>query len=108
MTNIKAHSPQANKKSPNLRTKKPGPFANLKSSIMIVSIAGTLGGWLLLLNEETSSVPTNTAALNTMAPKSDEHAPEPMPMIDISQLRQVEEVAPIEPIVVVARTRSSR
>ena len=109
MTNIKAHSPQANRKPSNLRTKKPDPFAGLKSSIMMVSIAGTLGGWLLLLNEETSSVPvTNASTLSTVVPNNDERALEPMPIVDISQLRQVNEVAPVEPIVVVARTRSSR
>ncbi len=108
MTNIKSHSPQAGHRTPKQTAKKADPFSSLKSSIMIVSIAGTMGGWLLLLNQETATVPVNTALLSAVAPQGSESAIEPTPIVDISQLRQVNEVAPVEPIAVVARTRSSR
>ncbi|ALF58802.1 hypothetical protein [Psychrobacter urativorans] len=108
MTNIKSHPTQAGNKPPNQTAKKADPFASLKSSIMIVSIAGTMGGWLLLLNQETDTTPVNTAMLSAVALEGSESAIEPMPIVDISQLRQVNEVAPVEPIAVVARTRSSR
>ena len=108
MTNIKSHSPQAGNKPSNQTAKKADPFASLKSSIMIVSIAGTMAGWLLLTNQETDTAPVNTAAFSTIALENSERAIEPTPITDISQLRQVNEVAPVEPIAVVARTRSSR
>ena len=52
MTNTKSHSTPAVKKT----AKKADPFAALKSSIMMVSIAGTMAGWLVLLNQEQKTV----------------------------------------------------
>jgi hypothetical protein len=109
MTNSKSPSTQATNKT----VKKADPFAALKSSIMIVSIVGTMAGWLVLLNQETDSQPINTAMLSTAAFEdnefvNNERAAKSMPIVDISQLRQVNEVAPVEAIRVVARTRSSQ
>ncbi len=105
MTNTKSH--QA--KTVNKTAKKVDPFATLKSSIMLVSIAGTMAGWLVLLNQDTDTPPAiNTALLSTTISQNSEMAAEPMPIVDISQLRQVNEVAPTEAIRVVARTRSSQ
>ncbi|WP_201558823.1 hypothetical protein [Psychrobacter sp. 72-O-c] len=102
MTNTKSHSTKA--------VKKADPFATLKSSIMIVSIVGTMAGWLLLLNQETDSQPVNTSMLSTSTAvfENNERVIEPVPIVDISQLRQVNEVVPVEAIAVVARTRSSQ
>lgn len=61
MTNSEPPSTQTTNKT----VKKADPFAALKSSIMIVSMAGTMAGWLLLLNQETDSQPINTAMLST-------------------------------------------
>ena len=108
MTNIKLHPTQAVNRDSNQTAKKADPFASLKSSIMIVSIAGTMGGWLLLLNQETDTAPINTTMLSAVALKGSESAVEPTPPTNINQLRQVNEVAPVEQIDVVARTRSSR
>lgn len=108
MTNIKLHPTQAGNK-PSIQTaKKADPFAVLKSSIMIVSIVGTMAGWLILLNQETDTPPVNTAAFSTVSLENDESAIESTPITHINQLRQVNEVAPAQPIAVVARTRSSR
>ena len=104
MTNTKLH--QA--KTVNKTAKKVDPFASLKSSIMIVSIAGTMAGWLVLLNQETDTPAMNSAVLSATVPQNSEMTAEPMPIVDISQLRQVNEVAPTEVIRVVARTRSSQ
>ena len=105
MTNTKSHSTQAANKS----AKKADPFASLKSSIMIFSIAGTMAGWLVLLNQETDSQPVNTTILSTAVSESGEMAKiPPTPIVNINQLRQVNEVAPVEAITVVARTRSSQ
>lgn len=100
MTNTKSHATKA--------VKKADPFAALKSSIMIVSIAGTMAGWLLLLNQETDSQAVDTVMLSTSVLENNQMAAEPIPIVDISQLRQVNEVAPVEAIRVVARTRSSQ
>ena len=102
MTNTKSHSPQ----TANKIAKKADPFAAVKSSIMIVSIVGTMAGWLLLLNQETDNQPINTVVLSTSVFENNEIAVEPI--VDISQLRQVNEVTPVEAITVVARTRSSQ
>lgn len=100
---------QANPKKPASKTsKKADPFVFLKSSIMIASIAGTMGGWLFLLNQETDSLSVDAATFNTAAPTNGELAVAPMPMVDITQLRKVNEAAPVEAITVVARTRSSQ
>ena len=104
MTNTKSNSSQMADK----KVKKADPFAALKSSIMIISIVGTMAGWLVLLNQETNSQPINTALLSTSVSKNNEQAAKPMPIIDISQLRQVNEIQPVEAITVVARTRSSQ
>ena len=50
----------------------------------------------------------NSAVLSATVPQNSEMTAEPMPIVDISQLRQVNEVAPTEVIRVVARTRSSQ
>ena len=105
MTNTKSHQAQTLNTATTKTAKKADPFASLKSSIMIVSIAGTMAGWLLLLNQETDTAPVNTAVLSTAASGNSEMA---VPIVDISQLRQVNEVAPVEAIRVVARTRSSQ
>ena len=104
MTNTKLH--QA--KTVNKMAKKVDPFASLKSSIMLVSIAGTMAGWLVLLNQETDTPAMNTAVLSATVPQNSEMAADPLPIFDISQLRQVNEVAPVQAIRVVARTRSSQ
>ena len=104
MTNTKSHSTPAVKKT----AKKADPFAFLKSSIMIASIAGTMGGWLFLLNEETDSPSVDATTLNTAVPANDELVVASIPIVDITQLRKVNEAAPVEAITVVARTRSSR
>ena len=108
MTNTKSHQAQTLNTATTKTAKKADPFASLKSSIMIVSIAGTMAGWLLLLNQETNTAPVNTAVLSTAASGSSEMAIKPTPIVDIRQLRQVNEVAPVEAIRVVARTRSSQ
>ena len=109
MTNTKSHSTPAVKKT----AKKADPFAALKSSIMMVSIAGTMAGWLVLLNQEQKTAPVSTAIISTAiistaVAESDERAVTPTPIADINQLRQVNAVAPVEVIRVVARTRSSQ
>lgn len=108
MTNTKSHQAQTFNTATTKTAKKADPFASLKSSIMIVSIAGTLAGWLLLLNQEADTAPVNTAMLSTVAPQGSVSTIKPTPIVDISQLRQVNEVAPVEEIRVVARTRSSQ
>ena len=108
MTNTKSHQPKALNSATTKTVKKADPFASLKSSIMIVSIAGTMAGWLVLLNQETDTPAMNSAVLSATVPHNSEIAVEPMPIVDISQLRQVNEVAPTEAIRVVARTRSSQ
>lgn len=95
-------------KTANKTVKKSDPFASLKSSIMILSIAGTMAGWLVLLNKETDSQPVNATILSTAAFESDEMTVTPALIVDISQLRQVNEIAPVEAIRVIARTRSSQ
>ena len=108
MTNTKSHQAKALKTATSKTAKKVDPFASLKSSIMIVSIAGTMAGWLVLLNQETDTPAMNTAVLSATVPQDSEMAAEPMPIVDISQLRQVNELAPTQAIRVVARTRSSQ
>ena len=108
MTNTKSHQAKALNSAATKTVKKADPFASLKSSIMIVSIAGTMAGWLVLLNQETDTPAMNTAVLSASVPQNSEIAAEPMPIVDISQLRQVNEVAPAQAIRVVARTRSSQ
>ena len=108
MTNTKSHQPKALNTAATKTGKKADPFASLKSSIMIVSIAGTMAGWLVLLNQETDTPAINTAVLSVTVPQNSEMAVEPMSIVNISQLRQVNEVAPAQAIRVVARTRSSQ
>ena len=108
MTNTKSHQPKALNTAATKTVKKADPFASLKSSIMIVSIAGTMAGWLILLNQETDTPAINTTVLSTTVSQNSEMSAKPMPIVDISQLRQVNEVAPTQEIRVVARTRSSR
>ena len=108
MTNTKLHQPKALNTAATKTVKKADPFASLKSSIMIVSIAGTMAGWLVLLNQETDTPAMNTAVLSTTIPQDSEMTADPMPIVDISQLRQVNEIAPAQAIRVVARTRSSQ
>ena len=108
MTNTKSHQAKALNTAATKTVKKADPFASLKSSIMIVSIAGTMVGWLVLLNQETDTPAMNTAVLSAIVPQNSEMTAEPMPIVDISQLRQVNEVVPVETIRVVARTRSSQ
>ena len=108
MTNTKPHQAKGLNTAATKTVKKADPFASLKSSIMIVSIAGTMAGWLVLLNQETDTPAMNSAVLSATVPQNSEMTAEPMPIVDISQLRQVNEVAPTEVIRVVARTRSSQ
>ena len=75
---------------------------------MIVSIAGTMAGWLILLNQEADTPAINTTVLSTTVSQNSEMAAKPMPIVDINQLRQVNEVEPAQAIRVVARTRSSQ
>lgn len=107
MTN-KSTMTQAINKPTHKTAKKADPFAALKSSIMMVSIAGTMGGWLLLLEQEAGDAPVQNTVLSAAVLDSGEPAITPAPIVDISQLRQVNEVAPVEAIRVVARTRSSQ
>lgn len=104
MTNTQSHSSQTANKT----LKKADPFATLKSSIMMVSIVGTMAGWLILLNQETNNQPTDTALLSASVSENSERAAASMPIVNISQLRQVNEVAPVEAITVISRTRSSQ
>lgn len=114
MTNSNSHSPKAASKPISKiakttgKAKKADPYAAVKSSIMIFSMVGTMAGWLLLLNQETAMPSVNTTVLNSSIFASDETAVEPLPIVDISQLRQVNEVETVEAVTVVARTRSSR
>ena len=108
MTNTKSHQAKALNSAATKTVKKADPFASLKSSIMIVSIAGTMAGWLVLLNQETDTPAMNTAVLSATVPQNSEMTVEPVPIMDISKLRQVNEVVPVETIRVVARTRSSQ
>lgn len=108
MTNTKSHQAKPLNTAATKTVKKADPFASLKSSIMIVSIAGTMAGWLVLFNQETDTPAMNTTVLSASVPQNSEMTVEPTPIVDISQLRQVNEVAPTEAIRVVARTRSSQ
>ncbi|KAA0914618.1 hypothetical protein FQ084_08120 [Psychrobacter sp. ANT_WB68] len=108
MTNTKSHQAKGLNIATTKAVKKADPFVTLKSSIMIVSIAGTMAGWLVLLNQETDTPAIDTALLSTTVSQNSEMAVEPMPIVDISQLRQVNEVEPAQAIRVVARTRSSQ
>ena len=108
MTNTKSHQAKALNSAATKTIKKADPFASLKSSIMIVSIAGTMAGWLVLLNQETDTPAMNTAVLSATVSQNSEMTVEPVPIMDISKLRQVNEVVPVETIRVVARTRSSQ
>lgn len=84
--------------------KKADPFAAIKISIMMISIVGTMAGWLALLNQENQ-----TAAVSTAVSDSTKNAVTNATIVDvdINQLRQVN-AAPAQEIQVVARTRSSR
>ena len=108
MTNTKSHQTKALNSATTKAVKKADPFASLKSSIMVVSIAGTMAGWLVLLNQETDTPAIDTALLSTTVSQNSEMAVEPMPIVDISQLRQVNEMVPVKTIRVVVRTRSSQ
>lgn len=107
------------------RVKKSDSLRALKSSIMILSIVGTMAGWLILLNQEAENIApattsdfvnsnvVNNAFMNSTF-MNNEQTIEPTAtttattITDISQLRQVNAVAPIRTVRVVARTRSSR
>ena len=108
MTNTKSHQPKALNTAATKTVKKADPFSSLKSSIMIVSIAGTMAGWLILLNQEADTPAINTTVLSTTVSQNSDMAAKPMPIVDINQLRQVNEVEPAQAIRVVARTRSSQ
>ena len=108
MTSTKSHQAKAFNTAATKTVKKADPFASLKSSIMIVSIAGTMAGWLVLLNQETDTPAMNTAVLSAAVPQNSEMTAEPVPIVDISQLRQVNEMVPVKTIRVVVRTRSSQ
>lgn len=122
--------------------KKAESYLGVKTAILMLSIIGTMGGWLMLLNQEANSTQvtdqstvsfeqvvadTNVVPDTNLANWDDETAkPITVSMtttagesltnnasnqsMDISQLRQVNEVAPVpKPEVrVVARTQSSR
>lgn len=122
--------------------KKAESYLEVKTAILMLSIIGTMGGWLMLLNQEASSAQvTNQSTLSfeqvvtdtnfvpdTNLANWDEEMAKPMAVsmtttagesltsnasnqnIDISQLRQVNEAAPVPsaPVRVVARTQSSR
>lgn len=105
------------------RVKKSDSLRALKSSIMILSIVGTMAGWLILLNQEAENIaPATTSTTSDFVNSNvvnstfmnNEQTIEPTAtaaattITDISQLRQVNAVAPIKTIRVVARTRSSR
>ena len=108
MTNTKSNQAKGLNTAATKTVKKADPFASLKSSIMIFSIVGTMAGWLVFLNQETDTPAMNTAVLSATVPQNSEMTAKPMPIVDISQLRQVNEVAPAQAIRVVARTRSSQ
>ncbi len=140
MTNSPRLAQQVNSKSikrvANKSTKKAESYLGVKSAILMLSIVGTMGGWLVLLNQEDSyaQVTDQTAlsfeqvvADNNLTNWDDEAAKsmtvsmstssgesmtnnESNQSIDISQLRQVNESAsvPNQPVRVVARTQSSR
>ena len=108
MTNTKSHQAKGLNTAATKTVKKADPFSSLKSSIMIVSIAGTMAGWLILLNQEADTPAINTTVLSTTVSQNSEMAAKPMPIVDINQLRQVNEVEPAQAIRVVARTRSSQ
>ena len=122
--------------------KKAESYLGVKTAILMLSIIGTMGGWLMLLNQEASSaqvtnqstlsfeqvVTDNNVVTDTNLANWDEEMAKPMTVsmtttagenvthnasnqsIDISQLRQVNEAAPVPsaPVRVVARTQSSR
>lgn len=123
-------------KSVNQSAKKGESYLGVKSAILMLSIVGTMGGWLVLLNQENSyaQVAEQTAlsfeqvvADNNLTNWDDE-AVKPMAVsmttatgesltnnesnqsIDINQLRQVNAVTPVpnQPVRVVATTQSSR
>ena len=104
MTNTKSNSSQTADK----KVKKADPFMALKSSIMMASIVGTMAGWLVLLNQEADNQPTDTTLFSASISENNGRTADPMPIVDISQLRQVNEIQPVEAITVVARTRSSQ
>ena len=133
--NNKAIKRAANK-SANQSAKKGESYLGVKSAILMLSIVGTMGGWLILLNQEESyaqiaeqttssfeQVISDTNLINwgdeaakpmavSMIATVGEStiSSEPNQSIDISQLRQVNEVAPVSKpeVRVVARTQSSR
>lgn len=127
---------RATNKSANQSAKKAESYFGVKSAILMLSIVGTMGGWLVLLNQENSyaQVTEQTAlsfeqvVTDNNLTNWDDEAAKPMAVsmttttsesltnnasnqsIDISKLRQVNEVAPVPsaPVRVVARTQSSR
>ena len=116
MTTNNARSGDAKK-----RVKKSDSLRALKSSIMILSIVGTMAGWLILLNQEAENIApattsdfvnsnvVNNAFMNSTFMNNEQTIePTATAITDISQLRQVNAVDPIKTIRVVARTRSSR
>lgn len=91
--------------------KKADPIATFKNSILIVSVIGTMAGWLILLDQEASSLPASTVLpVSTSISNPNVIVTQTPSGVDITQLRQVNEVESpaVEAIAVVARTRSSR
>ncbi|SUD90556.1 Uncharacterised protein [Psychrobacter phenylpyruvicus] len=123
-------------KSVNQAAKKAESYLGVKSAILMLSIVGTMGGWLVLLNQEDSYAQvTDESGLSfeqmvadTNLANWDDEAAKPMAVsmtttagesltnnasnqsIDINQLRQVNTVTPVpnQPVRVVATTQSSR
>ena len=91
--------------------KKADPIATFKNSILIISVVGTMAGWLILLDQEADSLPASTAIpVSTSILNPNVIVAQTLIGVDITQLRQVSEVESpaVEAIAVVARTRSSR
>lgn len=127
---------KATNKSVKQSAKKGEAYLGVKSAILMLSIVGTMGGWLVLLNQENSyaQVTEQTAlsfeqvVTDNNLTNWDDEAAKPMAVsmtnsagesmtnnasnqsIDINQLRQVNAVAPVpnQPVRVVATTQSSR
>lgn len=127
---------QSLKRATKQSAKKAESYLGVKTAILMLSIIGTMGGWLMLLNQEASSaqatdqstVSFEQVVTDTNLANWDEEMAKPMTVsmtttagesltsnasnqsIDISQLRQVNEAAPVPsaPVRVVARTQSSR
>ncbi|WP_193777999.1 hypothetical protein [Psychrobacter sp. FDAARGOS_221] len=100
-----AAQPSSANKTKTKAKKKPESFMLLKSSIMIFSIAGTMGGWLIFVNQESPSQPMATESTVTELSTIPE-----VTLVDINELRQVNQAMP-QPSAqraVVTRTSSSQ